>query len=134
MEGGDIRLFIKECPQSLLTRWPNYFGKLLNFDLLVHALSWVSKRFNVPLIVIHRKGNFVYHHCIGDEHQFIGHCLIPLDPCHLPWIELVDDTFKSDDCKEPGAKSCQPGKGQHNKHNQALGSRWVQERSRLNKI
>ena len=23
----------------------------------------------------------MYHHTIGDIHQFINHCLIPLDPC-----------------------------------------------------
>ena len=34
-----------------------------------------------PLTLIYRRGNFVYNHCIGGVHQFIGNCLIPLDPC-----------------------------------------------------
>ena len=43
-----------------------------------------------PLIVIYRRSNFVFN--IGQEHQFIGHCLIPLDLwcsyCLLRWIEI----------------------------------------------
>ena len=28
---------------------------------------------------------------IGDEHQFIGHCLIPLDPCDIEMCRAYED-------------------------------------------
>ena len=37
------------------------------------------------LIVIYLKENFVYNHCV---HKFIGHCLVPLDPCSLTLLFL----------------------------------------------
>ena len=43
----------------------------------VKMISWfvkLSVQTFQPLIVIYRRGNFVYNR---DVHQFIGHCLIP---------------------------------------------------------
>ena len=37
----------------------------------------------------------------------------------------MDDAFKSDDSKQPGAEACQPGEGQDNKNDQGLGPRRV---------
>ena len=50
-------------------------GRLLNFDWLVHI-------FECPNISTTTEGVIL---CIiiVDVHQFIGHCLIPLDPCVL---------------------------------------------------
>ena len=37
-----------------------------------------------PLILIYRRGNFLYY-IFWDVHQFIGQCLIPLDPWYF-WV------------------------------------------------
>ena len=52
---------------------------VFNFeDFYLILIGWfimLSVQTFQPHIVIYRKGNFVYHH------QFIGNCLIPLNPC-----------------------------------------------------
>ena len=93
---------------------PKYFLDLIR--LLVLPYYWFQ-----PLIVIYRIGYFVFHHLgcilnlsaivlslwisgiiaypelvilcfiIGNVHQFICHCLIPLDP----WLNYTADGYKT---------------------------------------
>ena len=59
-------------PNVFLIRWLNKFGNLINFDWLVFDIecSNVSTTEEGLIVCI----------VIGDVHQFIRHCLIPLDP------------------------------------------------------
>ena len=49
-------------------------------------------------------------------------------PEYLPWIELVNNTLESDNCKESGAETCETSERKHRKHDQALRARRVQHR------
>ena len=59
--------------------WLNNFWDF--FKILICLLIKMSIQTFQPLIVIHRRDNFVI--IIGDIHQFIGHCLIPYDPLRV---------------------------------------------------
>ena len=78
IERGDNELFIILVPKVLkycfLIRWPNNFGDYNEFWLL-GSLTFQS------LILIYRR--VILCILIRNVHQFIGHCLIPLDPCLL---------------------------------------------------
>ena len=72
------------CHQSFiktfLIRWINNFG-----DFYYISIGWflkLSVQMFQSLIVIHRNGNLCI--IIWDVHQFIDHCLIPLDPWRAP--------------------------------------------------
>ena len=80
----DTRLFIALVPKvksRFLIRWLNNFGDLSEF-CLVDSLSWVTKRFNLKFLSTEEVIMFII---FVDVHQFIGHCLIPLDP----WMFLL---------------------------------------------
>ena len=68
-------------PQSfsimfLIPYWLNNFEA--NFEFwLVGSWSWVSKRFKH---LLQSSEGVIFCNIIGDVHQFMGHCLIPLDP------------------------------------------------------
>ncbi len=70
-EEGNIGLYIILVPNVFF-----FVGLRFNIDWLVHLVECQK------VIVIYRRGNFVHFHChIGDVYQFVGHCLIPLNPC-----------------------------------------------------
>ncbi len=50
----------------------------MNFD-------WLLQTFQ-PLIFIYRRGNLSI--IIVDVNQFVGHCLIPLDPCLILFVQV----------------------------------------------
>ena len=54
-------------------------GIFIEFEWTLHLMEKPNKQTFHPIIVIYRRGNFVYSQC---EHTSIyRHCLIPLDPC-----------------------------------------------------
>ena len=74
-----VFLFVAKQHWRLLWNW------------LVGSLSWVSK----TLIVIYKRGNFMYIQIfIGNLYQF-GHCLISLDPLQLASFNLPHNRDKS---------------------------------------
>ena len=58
--------------------------KLVDFKciLISWLIEWNVQTFK-PRIFIYRRGKFMYHY--WGWHQFIGHCLIPLDP----WLFIL---------------------------------------------
>ena len=73
-ERGENCLFFFASSQSFIM-FPyslgyQLWGLLENFDWLVNQVNVLAIYFNLILSII-----------IGDPHEFIGHCLIPLDPC-----------------------------------------------------
>ena len=76
-EGVDNGLFINLVP-SFLIRWLKNFGNF--YWILIGWFIMLSVPTFQLLILIYRRGNFLY--IIGDVHQFISHCLFPLDPWH----------------------------------------------------
>ncbi len=63
-------------PQSLI-RWLNNLGDF--YCILVGCFIKLSVQPFQTLIIISRRGNLC--EIIRDVQQFLGHCLIPLDPC-----------------------------------------------------
>ena len=74
-----ITLIPKVLQYCFLIRWLNNFEGS-NWIAIV-SLSFQTLQ---PLIAIYRGGNFV--NIIRDVNQYIGHCLIPLDPWIFPWL------------------------------------------------
>ena len=64
-------------PKRFLIRWLNSFGDF--YWLLIGGFIKLSVQTFQPLIVIYKSCNLYI--IIGNVHQFIGHSLIPLDPC-----------------------------------------------------
>ena len=91
-----MKVVHKSCPQGGRGHWAVYsfrFKMKFSYSLAQHIwelfkilIGWFNK-FSVqtfqPLIVLHKGGNFVYY-------QFIGHCIIPLDP----WVTQATPYFK----------------------------------------
>ena len=91
-----MKVVHKSCPQGERGHWAVYsfrFKMKFSYSLAQHIweffkilIGWFNK-FSVqtfqPLIVLHKGGNFVYY-------QFIGHCIIPLDP----WVTQATPYFK----------------------------------------
>ena len=73
--GRGSGLFINQVPKVYSNIFVGNFGDFIGWviKLSVHTFQ--------PLILICRRGNFFFFN-IRDVHQFIGNCLIPLDP----WI------------------------------------------------
>ena len=67
-------------PQSYIKTFSNSLALQL-WGLSLNLIGWIIKlsvqRFQPP-IVIYSKGNFMY--LYWEWHEFIGHCLMPLDP------------------------------------------------------
>ena len=89
------------CPQSFIITFSysfvgsTNFGTILNFDLFVKLSVYNFQ----PLIVIYRRGILCI--IIGGVHQFIGHCLIPLDPCFFLQVvvsSLIGYHFRTRTC------------------------------------
>ena len=76
-------------------RGGGYIGLLITLVFQQHFLiCWLNNlvtfyRILIHLVVNYRRGNFVYN--IWDVHQFIGHCLIPLDSwcMYLFWLYFL---------------------------------------------
>ncbi len=78
-------------PQSFIITFSYWLNSQLwghNQFRLVGSLSLVSKHFNQ---LLQSTEEVILYDIIGDVHQFIGHYLIPLDPCTI--IPVFDSSM-----------------------------------------
>ena len=80
-EGDDIELFITLVPKVLCDNFGDFYWILIGLFIKfrIHTFQ--------PPILLYRMGTLCI--VIGNVHQFIGHCPIPLDPCEYTLHTLI---------------------------------------------
>ena len=76
-QGGDIELFITPVQKKIYNDWLKNFGDF--YPVRISCFIKLSVRTFQQLISVQKRE--ILYIIIWDVHQFIGHCLIPLNPC-----------------------------------------------------